>query len=39
MDRINKQNYECEIMGCAKMKPLLLNKWLTKSLVWQNFSL
>jgi len=23
----------------AKMEPLSLNKWLIKSLVWQNFSL
>jgi len=26
-------------MGGVKMEPLLLNKWLMKSLVWQNFSL
>jgi len=26
-------------MDGVKMEPLLLNKWLTKSLLWQNFSL
>jgi len=26
-------------MEGVKMEPLLLNKWLIKSLVWQNFSL
>jgi len=30
--------YECEIMDGVKMEPFLLNKWLTKSLVWQNFN-
>jgi len=41
MGRINKWSYECEIMDVdgVKMGPYLLNKWLTKSFMWLNFSL
>jgi len=39
MGRINKRNYECEIMDGVKMEPLLLNKLLIKSMLWQNFNL
>jgi len=28
-------NYECELMDGVKIKPLLLKKWLMKSLVCQ----
>jgi len=31
MGRINKRNYECEIMDGVKMEPLLLNKRLIKA--------